>query len=150
MRCRFSCHLHFKYSVKILTNDDKQQSFIKLLLRYFVPSWQSEVSLFLSSPFQKFDDDPDQWLYTPIVLYTKLLFKHFTPFRQIEVSLFLSSPFQRFGEDPDKWWYKTIVYKAVTETLHGLLTYWAVAFPVICISKNRWRSWQSMIYNNRI
>ena len=108
LRSRFSCDLHFKKSRKILTIDDIQQSYIKLLL------------------------------------------KHFIPFRQIEVSLFLSSLFQTLDEDPDKWWYRTIVNKAVTETIHVVLTNWGVAFPVICISKNRWRSWQMMIYNNRI
>ena len=108
MSCRFSCHLHFKYSVKILTNDDFQQSYIKLSLKHFMSLWQ------------------------------------------IEVLLFLSSPFQIFGEDPDKWWYSTIVYKAVTETLHALLTNWGVAFPVIFISEIRWRCWQMMILNNRI
>ena len=66
--------------------------------------------------------------------YLKLLLKHFMPFWQIEMSLFLSSPFQVIDEDADKCWYKTIVYKAVTETFHGLLKNWDVAFPVISIS----------------
>ena len=79
----------------------------------------------------------------------KLFLKHFTPFRHIEFSLFLSSPFQVFGEDPDKWWKTTIVCKAVAETLHALSTNWSVAFPVISISKYRWRSGQLVIYKNR-
>ena len=108
LRCRFSCHLHFKNSMKILTIVDIQQSYINLLL------------------------------------------KHFMPFPHIEVSLFLSSPFQIIHEDPDNWWYTTIVYKAATEKLHGLLTKWGVAFPVLSDSNIRWRSWQLMIYNNRI
>ena len=108
MRCRFSCHLPFKKSMKILTTDDIQQSYIKLLLKHFMPS------------------------------------------RHIEVSVFLSSPFQINGEDPNKWWSSTIVYKAVTETLHALLTNWGVAFPVISISNIRRKTWQMMIFNNRI
>ena len=72
--------------MKILTNGDIQQSYIKLLLKHFMPSWQIEVSLFLSSPFQTFDKDPDKWWLTTIVSYTKLLLKYFTPFRQLEVS----------------------------------------------------------------
>ena len=107
LRCRFSCHLHFKNSMKILTIVDIQQSYINLLL------------------------------------------KHFMPFPHIEVSLFLSSPFLIFDEDPDNWWYTTIVCKAVTETFHAVSTSRGVTFPVICISKNRGRSWQLMIYNNR-
>ena len=106
--CRFSCRLHFKQLMKILTIDDIQQSYRKLWLKHFMPSWQIELSLFLASPFQKTD------------------------------------------EDPDNWWYATIVYKAVTGTLHALLTHWGVGFPVISISNFRWRSWQMMIFNNRI
>ena len=82
--------------------------------------------------------------------YIKLLLKDFKPFRQFEVSIFLSSPFQIFDEHPDNWWYTTIVFKAVTETLLAFSTNWGVAFPVICSSFNRWRSWQLMIYNKRI
>ena len=66
------------------------------------------------------------------------------------MTLFLPSPFQKFDEDPDKWWYTTFVYKAVTETLHAVSTYWMVAFPAISIQNIRWRFWQLMIYNNRI
>ena len=150
MRCRFSCHLLSKKWLKILTSDDLQQSYIKLLLKHFMPSWQIEVSLFLSSSFQIVDEDPEKWWYTPIVSYTKLLFKHFTTFRQIEVSLLLSSPFQTIDEDPHNWWYSTIVYKAVTKALHTLSTSWGVAFPVISFSNNRWRSWQLVICKNRI
>ena len=148
LRCRFSCHVHFKKSRKILTIDDIQQSYIKLLLKHFIPFRQIEVSLFLSSLFQTLDEDLDNWWYTTIV--KKLSLKHFTSFWHIEVSLFLSSAFQKINENPDKRWYTTIVYKAVTEILHGLLTKWGVAFPVFSISNIRWRSWQMMIYNNRI
>ena len=82
--------------------------------------------------------------------WVEVLLKHFTPFRQIEVPLLLSSLFQKIDEDPDNRWYTTIVYKAVTETLHGLLTNWGVAFPVISISNNRWRFRQMVIYTNRV
>ena len=82
--------------------------------------------------------------------YLKRLLKHFMPFWQFEMSLFLSSPIQVIDEDPDHWWYKAIVNKAFTETLHGLLTNWGVAFPVISISNNRWRFRQMVIYTNRV
>ena len=82
--------------------------------------------------------------------FIKLLLNNFIPFRRIEVSLFLSSPFQLADEDPENWWYTTTVYKAVTETLHALSTNWGVNFPVISFSIIPWRSWQLMIYNNRI
>ena len=228
-RCHFSCHLHFKYSMKILRIDHIQQPYIKLLLEHFTPFRQIEVSIFLSSPFQMFDEDPDNWWYTTIVYkavtatlhafstnwgvafpvisssinwwrswelmmynkrikscywntsglfdnfwcqfschlhfkysmkiltiddiqqsYIKLLLKHFMPFRQFEVSFFLSSPFQLIDEDPQKWWYTTIVYEAVTGTIHAVSTNWGVDFPLISISNIPWRSWQLMIYNNRI
>ena len=148
MRCRFSCHLHFKYSVKIMTNDDTQQTYIKLLLKHFMPFWQIEVSLFLSSPFHIIDEYPDKWWFTTIVW--KPVVQHFTPFRKIRVSLFLSSPFQVFVEDPDNWYNTKIVYKAVCKTLHTQSTNWGADFPVCSISKNRWRSRQLMIYNKRI
>ena len=229
LRCHFSCHLHFKYSMKILTIDGIQQSYTKLLLQHFATFRQKELSLFLSSPFQIFGEDPVNWWYTTIVYkavsetlrdlstkwvvaipvisisnnrwkcwqmtinsnrnyccywstsspfdnlrchfschlhfkysmkiltidgiqqsYTKLLLQHFATFRQKELSLFLSSPFQIFGEDPVNWCYTTIVYKAVSETLRDLSTKWVVAFPVISISNLPWKSWQLMIYNNRI
>ena len=79
-----------------------------------------------------------------------MLLKRFMPPRQFEVSLLLSSAFQKIDEAPDNWWQTTIAYKAATETLHGLLTKWGVAFPVFSISNIRWRSWQMMRYNNRI
>ena len=50
--------------MKILTIDDIQQSYIKLLLKHFMPSWQNEVSLFLSSSFQIFGEDHDKWWYS--------------------------------------------------------------------------------------
>ena len=106
--CRFSCHLHFKQLMKILTIYDIQQSYIKVSLKHFRPSWQDELSLFLSSPFQI------------------------------------------FGEDPDKWWFSTNLYKAVTETLHALLTNWGVAFSVISSSIIQWRSWRLVIHKSRI
>ena len=67
LRCRFSCHLHFKKSMKILTVDDIQQSYKKLLLKHFMPFWQTEVSLFLSSRSQIFGEDPVEWWWTTIV-----------------------------------------------------------------------------------
>ena len=66
-RCHFSCQLHFKYSMKILTIDDIQQSYTKLFLQHFTPFRQTELSIFLSSPFQLFHEDPDNWWYTTIV-----------------------------------------------------------------------------------
>ena len=107
LRCQFSCHLHFKYSMKILTIDGIQQS------------------------------------------YTKLLLQHFATFRQNELSLFLSSPFQIFHENPDNWWDTTIVSKAVTATIHAVLTNYGIAFLVISISNIRWKLWQMMIDSNR-
>ena len=174
--------------MKILTNGDIQQSYIKLSLKHFTHFRHIEVSLFLSSPFQKIDEDPDNWWYTTILYrtvtekfhtvsvievslflsspfqiiyknpdnwwYARIVFKAVTETLHARLTnwnvFFLSSPFQVIDEDADKWWYKTIVYKAVTETLHGLLTNWVVAFPVISISNVRWRSWQMMIYTNRI
>ena len=67
LRCHFSCHLHFKCSMKILTIDGIQQSYTKLLLQQFATFRQNELSLFLSSPFQIFGEDPDNWWYTTIV-----------------------------------------------------------------------------------
>ena len=108
LRWRFSCDLYFIQSMKILINDDIQQSYIKLSLKHFTALWH------------------------------------------IEVSIFLSSLFQIIEEIPDNWWYTAIVYKAVAETLHALPTNWSVAFPVISFSRNRWRSWQMINYNNCI
>ena len=61
LSCQFSCHLHFKYSMKILTIDGIQQSYTKLLLQHFATFRQNEVSLSLSSPFQIFAEDADKW-----------------------------------------------------------------------------------------
>ena len=214
--------------MKILRTDDVQQTYKKLLLKHFRPFRQFLVSIFLSSPFQIFDEDPDNWWYTTIVYkavtetlhalstnwgvffpvisisinrwrspelmiennriwscywnnsrrfnklrcrfsshlyfnysmkiltidvirqsYIKLLVKHFTPFRQIELSFFLSSPIQLFHEDPDSWWDTSIVSKAVTATLHAVLTNCGIAFLVISISNIRWRCWQMTINSNR-
>ena len=146
----FCCHLQFKYSMKILTNDDIHQSYRiqscylntshpvdKLRCRFYchLHFKQSMKTLTI--------DDIQQ-------SHIKLLLKHFIFFWQIEVSLFLSSPFQFIDEDPHSWYYSTIVYKAVTKALHAVWTNWGVAFLVISVSNNRWRSWQLMIYNNRI
>ena len=64
LRCHFSCHLHFKYSMKIPTIDDIRQSYIKLLLKHFTPFQQIEVSFFLSSPLHLIDEDPENWWFT--------------------------------------------------------------------------------------
>ena len=107
---------------------------------------------FLSSPFQKIDEDPDKWWQTTIVSYTKLFLKHFMPYRQIKVSLF---PVISISKTRRRSWQmminnNRIVYKAVAETLHAFSTNWVVAFPVISISINPWWSLQLMIYNNLI
>ena len=65
--CQFSCHLHFNYSMTILTIDDIQQSYLKLLLNHFTPFRQTEVSLSPSSVFQIVDEDLENWWYTTIV-----------------------------------------------------------------------------------
>ena len=67
LRCHFSCHLQFKYSMKILTINDIQQTYIKPLLKHFMPFQQTELSLFMSSPVQLIDEDPENWWYTTIV-----------------------------------------------------------------------------------
>ena len=148
MRGRFYCYLLFKYSLEILTIDNIQQSYKKLLLKHFTPFRHIEVTIFLSSPFPTLDEDPDNLCCTTTVnkAVTETLQ---APSTNWGVA-FLSSPFQLFDEDTWNWRFTTNVYQAVTETLHALSTNWVVSFPVISISKIRWSSWQLLIYNNRI
>ena len=53
--------------MKIPTIDDIQQSYIQLSLKHFTFFRKIGVSLFLSTPFQIIDEDPDSWWYTTIL-----------------------------------------------------------------------------------
>ena len=137
--------------MKILTIDDIQQSYLKLLLKHFKPFQQTEVSLFLSPPFQLIDEDPDYWCYTTIVYKAVSETLH-----AISTNWGVALPFISISDD--RWWswetmINTIVIKAVTETLHifrqiEVPIFLSSPFPTIDEDPDNW--WYTTIVNKAV